>query len=258
MLCGLAIVDEAAAAAKVDPQRPIRVGVGVHAGETVEGPEGFVGSAVNLAARVCSAAAPGEVLVTDTVRTLTRTNVPVRFTPRGRRRLKGIAEPVTLFDIADPGWRGYRVYVDAVGLMLPGEGTLDTGRIQVVYTNPCYFSEVQSSEIVGSAPADLVAALKERPYLVVSDPRPRNLGGSTGLSVTVEVRGDSLDGCEGPRRAALFPVGQDTFNALPGEVFDVVAVDVEGTTVSFLIAGTDQDAFREQADAVLRTVRFAP
>ena len=71
--CGLALVAAAAAATTEHPERPITVGVGVHAGETAETPEGYVGSAVNLAARLCAQAGPGEVLVSDTVRGLTRT-----------------------------------------------------------------------------------------------------------------------------------------------------------------------------------------
>ncbi|MFI5262704.1 MAG: adenylate/guanylate cyclase domain-containing protein, partial [Candidatus Limnocylindrales bacterium] len=59
---------------------------------TAETPEGYVGSAVNLAARLCAEAGPGEVLVSDTVRGLTRTGGEVTFTARGRRHLKGIAE----------------------------------------------------------------------------------------------------------------------------------------------------------------------
>lgn len=87
------------AAAKTHDGRgsPIRVGIGIHAGEARDGEQGIVSSAVNVAARVCSVAEPGEVLVTDTVRSLTRTALPVGFTPRGRRRLKGIAEPIALF-----------------------------------------------------------------------------------------------------------------------------------------------------------------
>src|SRR5687767_11783984 len=90
--CGLAIM--AAAAGKSREGVPIHVGIGVHAGETVETQEGYVGSAVNVAARVCSQARAGEVLVTDMVRALTRTHLSVRFTDRRTRRLKGIAEPV--------------------------------------------------------------------------------------------------------------------------------------------------------------------
>jgi class 3 adenylate cyclase len=96
--CGLAILG---AASESDAQGggPIRVGVGIHAGETVETSEGYVGSAVNIAARVCSQAGAGELLVTDTVRGLIRTSVPVRFTDRRSRRLKGIAEAVTLYRV---------------------------------------------------------------------------------------------------------------------------------------------------------------
>jgi len=71
----------------------------VHAGETAETGEGPVGSAVNIAARVCAQARAGELLVTDTVRSLTRTRLTVRFTPRGNPSLKGIREPISLFAV---------------------------------------------------------------------------------------------------------------------------------------------------------------
>ena len=94
--CGMAIL-EAAAASTAAGGGPIRVGIGVHAGETTETDEGYVGSVVNIAARVCSAARPNELLVTDTVRSIVRTRSPLHFTPRGSRRLKGIQEPVRLY-----------------------------------------------------------------------------------------------------------------------------------------------------------------
>ena len=75
------------------------MGVGIHAGETVETPEGYVGSAVSVAARVCGQARAGEVLVTDTVRALTRTFLPVRFVDRRTRRLKGVAEAMVLYRV---------------------------------------------------------------------------------------------------------------------------------------------------------------
>ena len=94
---GLAIFEAAAAAGGDAGTGAIRVGVGVHAGETAETPEGLVGSAVNLAARICALAGAGELLVSDTVRGLTRTFLPVQFVPHGRRRFKGIAEPVLIY-----------------------------------------------------------------------------------------------------------------------------------------------------------------
>lgn len=96
--CGLAIIRSAAEGRQAGGA-PIHVGIGVHAGETVETAEGYVGSAVNVAARVCSQARAGELLVTDTVRALTRTLLPVRFGNRTTRRLKGIAEPVVLYRV---------------------------------------------------------------------------------------------------------------------------------------------------------------
>jgi class 3 adenylate cyclase/ABC-type branched-subunit amino acid transport system substrate-binding protein len=94
--CGLAITTAALAA-----DEPIPVGVGVHAGETIEADGGYVGSPVNIAARICAQAGPGEVLVSETVRALTMTLLPVQFKSRGRRQLKGIAEPIELFAVAE-------------------------------------------------------------------------------------------------------------------------------------------------------------
>lgn len=99
VVCGLAVVAAARERTGADPEHPIRVGVGVHAGESVEGSEGYVGSAVNIAARVCAQAAAGEVLVTETVRGLTRTSGRLTFVARGRPRLKGIAEPIALYRV---------------------------------------------------------------------------------------------------------------------------------------------------------------
>jgi class 3 adenylate cyclase/ABC-type branched-subunit amino acid transport system substrate-binding protein len=95
--CGLAIT----AAANAAEDEPIRVGVGIHAGETIEADGGYVGSPVNIAARICAQAGPGEVWVSETVRALTMTLLPVRFRSRGRRQLKGITEPIELFAVEE-------------------------------------------------------------------------------------------------------------------------------------------------------------
>ena len=109
---GLAIAEAARQGSSERSDEPIRVGIGIHAGETVETPEGYVGSAVNIAARICAIAQPGEVLVSDTVRALTQTLLPVRFVPRGRRQLKGLADPIALYAAEPTGatatWGGAR------------------------------------------------------------------------------------------------------------------------------------------------------
>jgi len=100
--CGMAILEEAARSTAA-AGGALRVGIGIHAGETVDNGEGLVGSAVNIAARVCALAAAGELLVTETVRGLVRTSIPLAFEPRGRRHLKGIREPIALFAIRPAG-----------------------------------------------------------------------------------------------------------------------------------------------------------
>ena len=104
MRCGLAVTTAARDASSEPGSGAIRVGIGIHAGETVETDDGYVGSPVNIAARICSKAGAGEVLVSETVRALTRTLLPVEFQPRGRPNLKGVAEPMALYRVVEtPG-----------------------------------------------------------------------------------------------------------------------------------------------------------
>ena len=100
--CGLAIIAAAAETAEGGAE-PIRVGVGVHAGETVETAEGFVGSAVNIAARICAQAKAGELVVSETVRSLTRTYLDAEFEALGTRRLKGVEEPIAIYRVTSRG-----------------------------------------------------------------------------------------------------------------------------------------------------------
>jgi class 3 adenylate cyclase len=73
--------------------------VGLHAGDVIRESDNVFGGAVNIAARISSLAAPGEVLVSDIVRGLARTSAGVAFEDCGERELKGVAEPVRLYDV---------------------------------------------------------------------------------------------------------------------------------------------------------------
>jgi class 3 adenylate cyclase len=99
--CALEIVR--AAADDVVHDDPILVGVGVHAGEALETPEGPVGTAVNIAARLCALAGPGEVVVSDTVRALTRSVGNAGFVALGRKPIKGLDESLTLYRAVPAG-----------------------------------------------------------------------------------------------------------------------------------------------------------
>jgi class 3 adenylate cyclase len=73
--------------------------VGLHAGDVVHSRTAVHGGAVNIAARVCEQAPPGETLVSETVRALARTSADVAFEDRGLRELKGVRDPVRLFAV---------------------------------------------------------------------------------------------------------------------------------------------------------------
>ncbi|HTK44572.1 MAG TPA: adenylate/guanylate cyclase domain-containing protein [Patescibacteria group bacterium] len=109
VLCGLEIVEGAAEVNARQADRPVGFGVGVHAGEAVETAEGYIGRAVNIAARLCAQARPGEVLVSSTVKGITQASIPVGFIPRGTKRLKGINDPILVYAVTrDPNAKAPR------------------------------------------------------------------------------------------------------------------------------------------------------
>ena len=73
--------------------------VGVHAGDVIREGDNVYGGAVNIASRISALSAAGEILVSDTVRSLARTSVEYPFDDRGEHALKGIADPVRLYAV---------------------------------------------------------------------------------------------------------------------------------------------------------------
>ena len=76
----------------------IRVRAGIHTGEVEPLPGNVRGLAVHLAARIAAAAAPGETLVSSTVREIT-TAPELVFEDRGTHELKGINGPRHLYSV---------------------------------------------------------------------------------------------------------------------------------------------------------------
>ncbi len=79
--------------ATADPEARFRLRIGVAAGEPVTERGDIFGAAVQLAARLCSAAAPGEVCVAETVSGLAL-GKRFAFTPARELTLKGFSGPV--------------------------------------------------------------------------------------------------------------------------------------------------------------------
>jgi class 3 adenylate cyclase len=83
---------------RADPSMPLRVGMGIDAGEAVPVEGGYRGGALNLAARLCGQARPGEVLVSEGVVHLARRVGGIEYAERGRLELKGLPEVVRAFE----------------------------------------------------------------------------------------------------------------------------------------------------------------
>jgi len=73
--------------------------LGLHAGDVIREDNNVFGGTVNIASRVSGLSAPGEVLVSHTVRDLARTSAGVSFEDRGEKTLKGVGEPVRVFAV---------------------------------------------------------------------------------------------------------------------------------------------------------------
>ena len=77
-----------------DPWLPLPVGIGMDVGEAVPVEGGFRGAALNLAARLCSLAGPGEVFSSEAVTHLAGKIEGLCYQPWGEASLKGFPEPV--------------------------------------------------------------------------------------------------------------------------------------------------------------------
>src|SRR5215207_5897395 len=80
---------------------PRRVRIGMAAGEPVAERNGLFGATVQLAARLCSRADPGGILVANAVHDLAL-GKGFAFRRRGRLRLKGFDSPMPAFEVV---WR---------------------------------------------------------------------------------------------------------------------------------------------------------
>jgi WD40 repeat protein/class 3 adenylate cyclase len=85
--------------AAADPLLPLLVGVGIDVGEAVPVEDGFRGAALNTAARLCSKAAAGQVLVSSQVADRAAAISGVSLASAGTSELKGFEAPVALIQV---------------------------------------------------------------------------------------------------------------------------------------------------------------
>ena len=102
-LAGAVVIQEQFAAhAAAHPDAPLRVRIGMSAGEPVTEGEDLFGAAVQLAARLCDLARPGTIVVSGVVRDLAIGKAFSFRAPRSER-LKGFPEPVSVCELS---WSG--------------------------------------------------------------------------------------------------------------------------------------------------------
>ena len=85
------------------PELPMLVGIGLDAGEAVPVDGGYRGMALNMAARLCAKARPGEILVTPELAHLAGSVPGLAFEEREAVRLKGLSRPVRLHAVVTYG-----------------------------------------------------------------------------------------------------------------------------------------------------------
>lgn len=91
--CAIALQQEMKAFAAKHPEAPLRIRVGINSGEAVSDGNDFLGTAVNIAARLTDAATGGEVIVSAVVRDLVSSTGEFTFQEEQHVALKGIEAP---------------------------------------------------------------------------------------------------------------------------------------------------------------------
>jgi hypothetical protein len=103
--CAIAIQRAFAASTVPHLEAPLRVRIGLHAGETVRNADAFFGRAVYKAARIAAQAQGSEIVVSGLFREITENAEEFRFHSRRQVELKGLGGPCDICSVAweEPG-----------------------------------------------------------------------------------------------------------------------------------------------------------
>ncbi|RMG08268.1 MAG: TIR domain-containing protein [Cyanobacteria bacterium J055] len=101
--CAIAMQQALAEAAQdLPPSDILKHRIGIHLGDVYFNGSDVMGNGVNLAARLQTQAAPGGICISQTVFEVVKNRLSMSVTYLGLRKLKGIAEPVCVYEIAPP------------------------------------------------------------------------------------------------------------------------------------------------------------
>ena len=184
--------------------------------------------------------------------------------PVGEYRTE-VFEPTVSFKVdeafgGDEGWLVPGPELpDSVGLFGQGETALFFSNVQKVF-DPSELPE----EVLVPAPKDMVAWLREHPYLEAGEPTQANVGGvsATQLDVIVPVEPkDYSYECATPCVPGWdLSKEPDAYHFLPGYKDRLFVLDVEGETVIVAIEAPEEtfEGFLPKAQEVLDTVKWEP
>jgi class 3 adenylate cyclase/tetratricopeptide (TPR) repeat protein len=102
MACAVGIQQELARYSEENPERPIRVRIGLNAGLVLPEEDRLFGAALNAAVRICGRAGAGEIFLSGSVLTMASERLAAAARPLGSFPLKGFAEPVSIYELP---WR---------------------------------------------------------------------------------------------------------------------------------------------------------
>jgi WD40 repeat protein/class 3 adenylate cyclase len=194
----------------VDPTLPLAVGIGVDAGEAVPVDGGYRGGALNLAARLCSAAGPGEVLASREVVHLARKIEGLKYVDRGPVRFKGLADPVQVVrvrpeteDLAQD--TAYRRALGSVAALLAATATSVESRNPYKGLRP--FEEADAVDYFGreALTQHLIGHLRDTRFLAVVGPSGCGKSSVIRAGLIPALRSGAIPGSQGWRFADMFP-----------------------------------------------------
>ena len=124
--CALDIQQAITEYSKQNPERKLRIRIGLNTGEVVEEAGDIFGAAVNVAARVAGKAKGGEVLTSEIVRDLVGPVAEMKFEFRGRYKLKGFPDRWRLHEVlAGEAKEAPRVFASPDGFVDREQDRLD-------------------------------------------------------------------------------------------------------------------------------------
>ena len=184
--------------------------------------------------------------------------------PVGEYRTE-VFEPTVSFrvDEAFGGGKGWLVpgpeLPDSTALYGQGETALFFSNVQKVF-DPSKLPE----EVLVPVPEDMVAWLREHPYLEAGEPTPANVGGVSGTQLDVVVSPVPKEysyECPAPCVPGWdLSAEPDAYDFLPGYKDRLFVLDVGGETVIVAIEAPEEtfEEFLPKAQKVLDTVEWEP